>query len=361
MPFDPATPYNDLPDLPPGHEVETPAVLKRCVDAARALAELKGVGETIPNQAMLINAIPLQEARLSSEIENIVTTQDELFKAALDEANATDPHAKEVLRYRTALREGYESLHDEPLSLALIERLCRTLRNDASIRFRATEGVIIGNPTTRQAFYTPPVGDHVIAAKLRNLEDYLLAPDGPDPLIRLAVSHYQFEAIHPFTDGNGRTGRILNILYLLHTGLLSIPVLYLSRYIIQNKNAYYRHLQAVTEDGAWESWILYVLAAIRETAEWTTSRITSIRDLHAVTVEKCRDALPRGVYSRELIDTIFAEPYCKIAFVGAACQVERKTASKYLQELKKLGILESEKVGSEMIYKHPALLRILTE
>jgi len=359
MPFDSAMPYDDLPVLPPTKEVETKAVLKQALRATRALAELKGAGGLIPDQSILINAIPLQEARLSSEIENIVTTQDELFRAAGDEAAVTDPQTKEVLRYRTALRQGYEKLRLQALSLEMIREVCRTLRDEA-VDFRGDgEQVAIGNWTTGSVTYTPPRGGRVLLEKLLNLETYLLAPDGPDPLIRMAVAHYQFEAIHPFTDGNGRSGRILNILYLLHARLLEIPVLYLSRFIIQNKGDYYKKLRAVTEEGAWEPWMLYMLRGVEETSLWTTGRIQAIRDLFDDTVARCREEVPQ-VYSKELIEMIFRQPYCRISFIVEAGIARRQTASVYLQELERIGILAGEKKGREVVYKHPGLLKVLT-
>lgn len=360
MSFDPKQPYNDLPLLPPPGDLETKPVLKKCVAANKALAELKGAGDLIPNQAVLINAIPLQEAKLSSEIENIVTTQDALFQAALDESRVTDPATKEVLRYRTALRQGFASVQSEPFRLALLETLCGVLRHD-KVKFRADEGVYIGNPAAKTITYTPPVGAAVMRAKLRNLEEFLLGGDDElDPLVRMAVAHYQFEAIHPFTDGNGRTGRILNILFLIHAGLLRIPVLYLSRHLIQHKADYYRLLRGVTERGEWEPWLLFILTGVEETANWTTSRILAIRDLFDETLARCRAKLPAKVYSKELVEQVFTQPYCKIQFLVDAGLAERQTASVYLQELEKLGILKGEKLGREVIYKHPALLKVLS-
>jgi Fic family protein len=359
MPFDPAQPYDHLPPLPPRAEVETKLVLRQALRATRALAELKGAGRLIPDQSILINAIPLQEAKLSSEIENIVTTQDALFRAALDETAVTDPQTKEVLRYRTALRQAYEALQREKLSLAMIRRTCATLRGQA-VQFRGRDDpVYIGNRTTGRVTYTPPRGGKPLLNKLRNLEAYLLAADGPDPLIRMAVAHYQFEAIHPFTDGNGRTGRILNVLYLLHMGLLDIPILYLSRYIIRNKADYYRKLRAVTEDGAWEPWLLYMLRGVEETSRWTIARIQAIRALLDATIVRCRAELPK-VYSKELVELIFRQPYCKISFLVEAGIARRQTASVYLQDLERIGILSGEKKGREAVYQHPALLRVLS-
>ncbi len=359
MAFVRETPYNALPLLPPSVDLETKPILRSCIAANKALAELKGGGDVIPNQAMLINAIPLQEAKLSSEIENIVTTQDELFRAALDENGPADPKAKEVLRYRTALRRGVELLHTDGLSLGLLEEICSVLR-DESVAFRTDQLVRIVNPKTDVIAYTPPFGAGVVREKLENLLEFLLGPSELDPLIRLAVIHYQFEAIHPFDDGNGRTGRILSILHLLHEGLLKIPVLYLSRYIIQRKPEYYRRLREVTEKGAWEDWILYKLDGIAETASWTTNRIFTIRDLFNETLELCRRDLPGRAYSKELVELVFTQPYCKIQFLVDAGIAARQTASEYLKELEKIGVLSGERRGREMIYKHPALLEVLT-
>ncbi len=361
MAFDLNSPFNDLPTLPPGGEVETRAVLKKCIAANRAIAELKGLGQTLPNQAMLINAIPLQEAKMSSAIENIVTTQDSLFRAALDESKATDPHTKEVLRYREALRLGSRAIRRKPMDLELIAELCTTLRGEP-VDFRANNQVVLANPITRKAYYTPPAGQDVMRKLLKNFEDYLSHPqDDLDPLVRLALLHYQFEAIHPFDDGNGRTGRIINLLYLLQTGLLDIPVLYLSRHIIQTKNDYYRLLMNVTTKGAWEEWILYMLSALHKTTEWTISRVLSIRDLFAATVERCKRDLPSTVYSKELVELIFSQPYCRIATVVDAGIAKRQTASNYLKELEKIGVLTGERSGRDMIYRHPDLIQILTE
>jgi Fic family protein len=359
MSFDPKQPYNHLPLLPPPGDLETKAVLKKCVAANKALAELKGAGDLIPNQAVLINAIPLQEAKLSSEIENIVTTQDALFQAALDESRVTDPATKEVLRYRTALRRGFEAVQAKPFRLSLLEELCGVLRHE-KVKFRADEGVYIGNPVAKTITYTPPAGTAVMRAKLGNLEEFLLGDDDLDPLVRMAVAHYQFEAIHPFTDGNGRTGRILNILYLIHAGLLRIPVLYLSRHLIQHKAEYYRLLRGVTERGEWEPWLLFILTGVEETAIWTTSRILGIRDLFDRTLALCRAKLPSKVYSKELVELLFTQPYSKIQFLVDAGIAQRQTASEYLQELEKLGILKGEKRGREVLFKHPALLKVLT-
>lgn len=361
MAFDPTQPYNDLPLLPPKVELESKQVLKACIGANRALAELKGAGDLIPNQAILINAIPLQEAKASSAIENIVTTKDKLFRAAADPSTVTDSATKEVLRYRTALNHGANGIHAEGLSIKLILGIGRTLR-DEKIEVRDEEPIIIGNAVSRTVTYTPPRGRKVITEKLDNLVGFLNDnQDGLDPLVKMAIAHYQFEAIHPFDDGNGRTGRILNILYLVERDLLTIPVLYLSRFIINNKPDYYRLLREVTEQQQWEPWLMYMLTGIEETAAWTTGRIHAIKNLFDETVERCRVELPGRVYSKELIELIFVQPYCKIQVVVDANLAERKTASSYLQELESIGVLTSEKVGREVIYRHPALLEVLSE
>ena len=363
-PNDPTQPFDDLPTLPPAGELETKAVLKACLSATRALAELKGAGGLIPDQSILINAIPLQEAKASSEVENIVTTQDELFAGEMDESKVTDPATKEVLRYRSALRDGHEALRrGEPLSLEVIRRVCSTI-HDRAMAFRAAgEDVRIGSPATKRVAYTPPSGGEPVARLLANLESFILDRASPlDPLVRMAITHYQFEAIHPFTDGNGRTGRIINILFLIQEGLLDIPVLYLSRHIIARKVEYYERLRWVTERGgrAWEAWLLYMLEGVESTARWSTDRIHDIRALFDETVARVKREAPQ-IYTKELVEIIFRQPYCKIAFLVDAELAQRQTASEYLQELERLGILEGEKRGREVVYRHPALVAVLTK
>lgn len=359
MAYNPNQPFNDLPLLPPQAELETKAVLKSCIAANKALAELKGAGGLIPNQAILINSIPLQEAQSSSEIENIVTTQDELFRAAAGkEEDVDDPMTKEVLRYRSALRLGGELLKEGPFQLSVLQSICSNLRGEP-MTFRTDRLVRLKNPATGDVVYTPPHSGEVIQAKLQNLESFLTEPTDLDPLVQMAVAHYQFEAIHPFDDGNGRTGRILNLLLLVSHGLLDIPVLYLSRFIIRNKQSYYAGLLSVTETQEWEPWVLYMLQGVTETAHATTARIVAIRELFDQTCEQARQKLPARVYSKELIELIFEQPYCKIQFVVDAGLAKRKTASEYLKSLAEADILEAEKVGRETIYRNPDLLEIL--
>ncbi|WP_152007219.1 Fic family protein [Hoeflea sp. EC-HK425] len=359
MPFRPDRPYNDLPPLPPREDVETKAVLKACIEARAALAELRISGQLIPNQAVLINSIPLLEAQASSEIENIVTTTDRLFRFANEAGNHADPATKEALRYRTALSEGFQSLKQRPVSTSTAITVCQTIKG-FELDIRATPGTALMNETTGSVIYTPPEGQALLRDKLANWERYIHEAEDIDPLIRLAVMHYQFEAIHPFIDGNGRTGRVLNLLFLVDKGLLDIPVLYLSRYIIGNKRAYYDRLLAVTTQEEWEDWILYILEAVRETANWSTARIRAIRDLLDQTAEHIRRDLPK-IYSRELAEVIFVNPYCRIGDLVTAGIAKRQAASVYLKALTELGLLQEMKAGRENLYINPALLALLSE
>ena len=354
MKFDPNKPFDDLPLLPPKVDVETKPVLKR------ALAELKGLGGTIPNQALLVNSLILQEAKASSEIENVITTNDALFRAFTAKTSQVDPATKEVLRYREALWEGYNALKKRPiLSTNLFVTIVQRIReNQAGIR--NTPGTTIANSATGEIIYTPPEGETIIRDKLKNLEDFIHAGDEMDPLIKLALIHYQFEAIHPFSDGNGRTGRIINILFLILHGLLDLPVLYLSKAIIERKNDYYRLLRQVMQKNQWEPWILYMLASIEETAIFTRERILAIRNLMLETMEKARRELPRRVYSKELIELLFQQPYCKISFLVDAGIASRNIASSYLGELVKINILKKETIGRETLYLNHKLYELLS-
>lgn len=357
MAFDPRKPYNDLPALPPQAEVESRAILKACIEARAAVAELKQAGELIPNQAVLINSIPLLEAQASSEIENIVTTTDRLFQFADDRESMADPATKEALRYRTALREGFQSLSRHPLTTRTAVDICRTIKGVA-IDIRKTPGTALMNDRSGEVIYTPPEGESRIRDKLSNWEHFLHEAEHIDPLVRMAIGHYQFEAIHPFVDGNGRTGRVLNLLYLVEQGLLDIPVLYLSKAIIEAKQDYYRLLLNVSRDTAWEPWILFMLGAVRSTAQWTTSRIKAIRALIDDTAERMKRDAP-GIYSRELTELIFVQPYCRIANVVDAGIAQRQTASVYLKQLVDIGLLHEVKSGREKLFINPGLLRTL--
>jgi Fic family protein len=360
MKFDPLKPYNQLPLLPPKVDIETPAVLKKAITASRALAELKGVGETIPNQAMLVNTIVLREAQSSSEVENIITTTDALFKAFTAKTNNIDPATKEVLRYREALWEGFNTLKKRPvLSTNVFIKIFQTIKeNRAGIR--NVPGTKVVNTATGEVLYTPPEGESLIRDKLKNLEDYIHAQDNVDPLIKMAVIHYQFEAIHPFSDGNGRAGRILNILFLVYKNLLALPVLYLSKYIIENKSDYYRLLRNVTEKEKWEPWILFMLDAVEQTSAYTRDKVIGIRSLLEKTLEDAKRRLPDRVYSKELIELLFHQPYTKGQFLVNAGIAERQTAAEYLKELEKIGVLKKHKVGKENLYLNLKLFRLLS-
>ncbi|MEX0929803.1 MAG: Fic family protein [Balneolales bacterium] len=361
MSFNPAEPYNALAPLPPPGDVESRAVLKKLTEARAALAELKGSAAMIPNPLMLINTIVLQEAKASSEIENIFTTNDVLYKAFSGSRSATDLASREVMRYREALWNGYNKLKQErKFSVDLFLQIVRTIRqNDAGVR-KPDPGsrVIIGNTTLKKIIYTPPEGERVIREKLENLRDFMNNSDpGLDSLVKMAVSHYQFEAIHPFADGNGRTGRILNILYLVKNNLLDLPILFLSRYIIAHKSDYYRLLRGVTENNEWEGWILYILDAVTETSSLTLRKIRSIKDLLEETIEQIKQD-HADIYSKELVEVLFMQPYCKIAHLVDRQIATRNTASKYLNILAGGGILEKQKSGRESLYLNKKLYQI---
>jgi Fic family protein len=354
----PDAPYNDLPALPPSHALETHAVLKTCIAARAALAELKQAAELIPNQGVLINSLPLLEAQASSEIENIVTSTDKLFQYQSFDERA-DPATREALRYSSALLEGFKALKDHPLSTRTAEQVCSRIK-DAQMQVRRVPGTTLANGRTGETIYTPPVGEDLLRSKLANWERYLHETPEVDPLIRMAVGHYQFEAIHPFTDGNGRTGRVLNSLYLIQEDLLTLPILYLSRYIIQNKADYYRLLLDVTRHEAWEPWLIYVLRGVEETARWTIAKIAAIRALSALTVGHVRQAAPK-IYSRELVDLIFDLPYCRIQNVVDANLGGRQAASRYLKQLVSIGVLNEITLGREKLFIHPKLMQLLTK
>jgi cell filamentation protein, protein adenylyltransferase len=360
MTFEPSSSFNDLPPLPPAADVESRSVLKACIEARAALAELKVAGDLIPNQAVLINTIPLLEAQASSEIENILTTTDRLFRFAdrIGEAQA-DPATNEALRYRTALFEGFKQLAKRPITTATAVQVCRTIRG-VETDVRATPGTALANDRTGEVIYTPPEGQSRLRDLLANWERYLHEHEEVDPLIRMAVAHYQFEAIHPFTDGNGRTGRVLNLLFLVEKGLLKLPVLYLSGYIIRHKADYYGRLLKVTTDQAWEDWVLFVLQAVHETARWTTTKITAIRDLLDRTAETIRQQAPK-IYSRELAELMFTQPYCRIGNLVEAGIAQRQSASVYLKKLVDVGLLEERAVGREKLFINTKFVRLLTE
>lgn len=356
--FEATQPHNDLPLLPPTADVETRAILKKWGMARTALAELRLAGQIIPDQSVLISAIPLLEAKDSSEIENIVTTNDALFREASLGDEDGDPTAKEALRYRTALYHGLSTLNTMPLSTRTAIEVCQTVTGiDLDIR---NIPVTLTNKHTGEIIYTPPQGQERIRGLLSNWADYLhKTEDALDPLIRMAILHYQFEAIHPFSDGNGRTGRILNLLYLIECKLLDLPTLYLSRHILRTRGDYYRLLERVTTNGDWEPWILYMLTAVEVTSNWTTRKIRAIRALMDETTTVVRDRAELKI-SRELIDLIFTQPYCRISNVVEKGIAKRQAASTYLKELSRLGILTEEKVGRDKLFLHRKYLDLLS-
>ncbi|CCW30358.1 conserved hypothetical protein [Xenorhabdus nematophila F1] len=352
-------PYNTLPFLPPAAEhIETLAVLKACIPARAALAELKQAGKLLPNQNLLINLLPLLEAKDSSEIDNIVTTTDKLFQYAQEDTGA-DLATKEALRYRTALHQGFQQLQSKPLCTSTAIEACSTLKG-RDMEIRRISGTVIGNQTTGEIIYTPSVGENVIRDLLSNWEFFIHAEDGIDPLVKMAVSHYQFEAIHPFQDGNGRTGRILNVLYLIEQQLLTLPILYLSHYIVQHKTEYYRLLNQVTRKGQWQEWIIFMLRGVEQTCCWTRDKIAAIRKLMENTTDYVRRQLPK-VYSHELIQVIFEQPYCRINNLVERDVAKRQTASVYLKQLTDIGILQELTVGKEKLFVHLKLMQLMTQ
>jgi Fic family protein len=350
-------PYNALPELPPPVELETRTVLKRCIPARAAVAELKQAAQLIPNQGVLINTLPLLEAQASSEIENIVTTTDRLFQHRREEENA-DPATKEAIRYSQALLDGFQQLTRRPLTTRTAEEICSQIKG-VQMRVRTVPGTALAR-ATGEIVYTPPEGEQRLRHLLANWERFMHEATDLDPLIRMAVGHYQFEAIHPFTDGNGRTGRILNSLFLIQEGLLSLPILYLSRYIIAHKADYYRLLLEVTMQQNWEPWLLFVLDGVEETAQWTAGKIHAIRRLAEDTSVYVRERLPK-IYSHELMNLIFELPYCRIQNVVESNIAARQAASRYLKQLAEAGVLQEKSVGREKLFIHPKYLRLLTQ
>ena len=354
------TAYNNLPMLPPQHDIETKAILKKAIAANSALAELRGWSFNQSNPLLLLQSIALQEAKSSSAIENVVTTNDELYQAlAVPTDKKISPAAKEVLHYKEALWHGYKKLLDEyPLTINMFIDLFRIVKNrDDGIR--ATSGTVLKN-SFGEIVYTPPDNYDDILRLLSNLEKYINIPDQTDPLVKLAVIHYQFECIHPFPDGNGRVGRILNVLYLIKERLLTFPILYLSNYIIRYKTEYYKRLKAVTEQSAWENWILYMLDAVEVTARETLETIRGIYVAQNEMIDGLREQAP-DIYSKELVELLFEQPYCKISFLIDRGIAKKQTASKYLRRLCELGYLDLIKKGRENYYINIKLWNILSK
>jgi Fic family protein len=347
--------------LPPDVEIETSDVLKKALEAQQYLSELKGISQTIPNEGILLNTLPIQEARDSSEIENIVTTSDALYKADVEKEKRIDQTTKEVQRYTVALQEGFKRVLEDGLItlndiLAIQQRL-----EDNNAGIRALPGTKLSNPATGKVVFVPPQKKEVIMEAMKNLEEYMNdhASSKVHPLIKMAVIHVQFESIHPFYDGNGRTGRIINILYLVQQGLLNIPVLYLSRFIVKTKLEYYRLLQRVRTDNDWESWILYMLEGVARTSKETIQVVVSIREQMLNVKHQIRDQF--SFYSQDLINHIFKHPYTKINHLKNDLKVSRPTATKYLDELSEAGFLRKVKQGRDNYYINHKLLEILAD
>ncbi len=352
-------PYNDLPILPPGINLETTKVLRKTITASRALAQLNGAITNLPNPSLFLDTIHLQEAKASSEIENIITTNDELYKSAIAGKKLENPTTKEVISYKDALWHGLEQLESKPFITTnlCVEIMQRIKQNTSNIR--TTPGTTLSN-IKGEVIYTPPSGESIIREKLGNLETFINGDNSLDPLIKLALLHYQFEAIHPFSDGNGRTGRILLLLYLKIENLLDIPAIYLSEYIIQNKSEYYKRLRQVTENEDWENWIMYILDMI----EWTSRKgITRLKDIVVSmkkTSEEIKKELPKA-YSKDLIEILYKLPYTKRQHLIDAGLGTAKTVGNYLIALEEKGFLKSIKLGKEKLYLNHRLMTLLEE
>lgn len=340
--------------------LKTNKILEQLTLSSRALAELKGYANTIPNMHILINAVTINEAKDSSAIENIVTTHDDIYKV-LTESGYKEENAKEVVDYRNAIWAGYEQIKkDGFINTNTIVKIQGIIEhNNAGIR--KLPGTELKNSLTGETIYTPPQNEEEIRDYLRNLEKFINNnEDGIDPLIKVCLIHYQFESIHPFYDGNGRTGRILNILYLVLNNLIDSPILYLSKYINKTKQEYYKLFNEIRNNNNFEDWILYILKGIEITSKETITLIGKIQNEMKNYKEEFRTKLPK-IYSKELLESLFYEVYTKIAYIEKACGVTRLTATSYLNQLEEIGLLESEKIGREKIYKNLRLIKLLSD
>lgn len=352
-------PFNTLPSLPPDKEkTETKKILRHVIRSSIALAELKGLVHTLPNPDILLNAVILKEAKASSEIENVITTQDKLYQALSVKGVEADVATKEVLRYREAMLSGFKQIKKKGfLNTNVIIGIQKILEeNNAGIR--KLPGTALKNAATGKTIYTPPDDYDTILRLMKNLDEYLNDEDEFSPLIKMAIQHYQFESIHPFYDGNGRTGRIINVLYLILHSLLESPILHLSDFIITNKSEYYRLLQEVRIKDNWEDWILFILQGIEDTAKKTIIQIQEINNLFQKTSSKIKSKTQRP-YNKELLELLFEQPYSKIDYLVERLNISRITASKYLKELKEIGILESKQVWKETLYINTKLFDLL--
>lgn len=359
--FEPDVANNGLAPLPVDRErVETLTTLRKSLTATAAVAELKGISNILQNQNILLNAVILREAKASSEVENIVTTQDKMYRSLNLKVREADAATREVLRYREAVKYGLSFIEDHGfLNFRVMAELQKIMEmNDAGLR--KLPGTKLMNAGTGKAVYTPPDNPDIINRLIRNFEQHFNAYDDLCPLIRMAVLHHQFESIHPFYDGNGRTGRILNLLFILLHGLLDSPVLYMSGYIVRNKAEYYRHLQGVRTTGNWEPWICYMLEAVEVSSRETIQKISDIRKLVISTSSEVKKKKPK-IHSKELVDVFFEQPYCRIEHVMERLDVTRITASKYLRELVDARILKRKVEWKEVYFINHKMMDLLGE
>ncbi len=355
--FDRNKPYNELPLLPPRQDLETPQVLRKTISASRALAHLNGALVNLPNPHLFLDTIHFKEAKASSEIENIITTNDDLYQSVVAEKKFDNPAAKEVISYKDALWLGLQKIGRRPfISTNLCIEIVQTITNNTA-GIRVTPGTTLSN-SRGKVIYTPPEGETAIRDLLANLEKFINQNDSLDPLVKMAVMHYQFEAIHPFSDGNGRTGRILLLLYLKLAGLLDVPAIYMSEYIIRNKNAYYKKLRRVTEGQDWEPFVIYMLDMVEYTSRDALGRLEKILELMDWMSGQIKSGLPK-VYSKELIEILFKLPYTKRKHLIDAGLGTPKTVGNYLIELEENGFLKSVRVGKEKLYLNYRLMEIL--
>ncbi|MDU8924947.1 Fic/DOC family N-terminal domain-containing protein [Pasteurellaceae bacterium LIM206] len=351
-----------LPDLFKLGEIETKAVFKACSLAHQALGELKGIVNTMPNQGILLGTLPLQEAKDSSEIENIITTQDDVYSSNYQTQQFSSLAAKEVHRYAHAMQYGFNEINKNQLiTITTIKSVQQILENN-NAGFRRQAGTQLINQHTGKSIYTPPQDPEEIVRQMAALERFINASEmiDYDPLVKMALIHHQFESIHPFYDGNGRTGRIINILYLVLQGLLDTPILYLSRYINQHKAEYYRLLQSVGNERHWENWLLFMLSGIEQTAKQTICLITEIKALMQKHKQTIKTHLPK-LYSHELINNLYKYPYTKVEFVAQDCEIHRNTALRRLTELEQIGIIKRVKLGRETFYVNAELFALLAK
>jgi Fic family protein len=358
MSYNPEQPFNDLPSLPPKVDIENKIILKKAISASRALSELKGAITNLPNPLLFIDTINLQEAQASSEIENIITTQDDLFQATIADKKIGNNATKEVIHYKNALWFGVEQIQKRPiLTTNLFIAIMRLIKENQS-GIRNLPGTQLKNPIKDKVIYTPPEGEEIIRGKLKELELFINSEDDIDPLIKMALIHYQFEAIHPFFDGNGRTGRIIILLYLIQVCLMDLPALYLSNYILKNKNEYYINLRNVTEKNDWQSWILYMLDMIEVTAKNGRKQIEEIEKLMIEMGNEIQLKLPK-IYSKDLLEILFKLPYTKRQYLESAGIGNIKTSGNYLKNLEKGGFLKTVIIGKEKLYLNFKLMNIL--